>query len=227
MKKVIISIGIVLAVFGLWKYAPILIADKLRGYADQYIKLHSERRNSFFASNPLSNQDIVFLGDSITEGAQWEELFPQYRIKNRGISGDRTDDVLKRLEHITDGQPKAVFLKIGTNDFSRGSNDLRLIKDNYASIVDQIRSASPTTNLYLQSVLPRTVEYRSRIEELNLFIKTLAAKENCVFIDLYPVFLADDGAIEGATTNDQLHLNGPGYKRWANTIEPFIIKYKD
>ena len=76
----------------------------------------SERHTTFFTAFPVEPGDVVFLGDSITDEGRWAEMFPNLVVHNHGISADRTDHVLMRLDQVTKGQPGMVFLMIGTND---------------------------------------------------------------------------------------------------------------
>jgi len=71
-----------------------------------------------FRSYPNSKKDIIFLGNSITAGAEWSELLQNQHARNRGISGDITFGVLERLDEVTEGKPAKVFILIGINDIS-------------------------------------------------------------------------------------------------------------
>lgn len=77
-----------------------------------------DQRATLFEVLPTSKKDIIFLGNSITNGGEWAELLGNPHVKNRGISGDRTDGVLDRLHVITKGKPAKIFLLIGINDLS-------------------------------------------------------------------------------------------------------------
>ena len=78
------------------------------------------RRVELFASYDVQPGDVVMLGDSITEGADWPALLPGVRVHNHGIGGDDTDGVLRRLALVTDRRPGKVFVMIGTNDIGKG-----------------------------------------------------------------------------------------------------------
>ena len=80
------------------------------------------QRATLFEVLPTSKSDIIFLGNSITNGGEWAELLGNPHAKNRGISGDTTQGVLDRLSTITKGKPSKIFLLIGTNDLSRGKS---------------------------------------------------------------------------------------------------------
>lgn len=176
---------------------------------------------SQFELLPVTPGDTVFLGDSITEAGLWEELFPGLPVRNRGIGGDTTEGVLKRLHQVTGGQPAKVFLLIGTNDLGQGIAP-SVIDQNINSIVDRIRKESPDTGIYVQSVFPRGESYRDRVEELNTLLET-SIPGKAVWIDLYPLLLDEsDGSIRNDLSNDELHLFGEGYLLWRDAIESLV-----
>ena len=192
---------------------------------DQIIQSVLERlaaaRISFFDSFPGAQGDVVMLGDSITHGGEWSEMFPGLPIKNRGISGDTTTDVLLRLDPIIAAKPAAVFVKIGTNDLQRVP-DRAVSYRQYRQIVTRIQAGSPGTRIYLQSLLPREAAMREEVEGYNRQIKAMAAELGVDYIDLYPAFLAPDGSIRDELTLDELHLSGEGYRVWQSRLEPVM-----
>ena len=111
------------------------------------------QRATLFEALPTSKSDIIFLGNSITNGGEWAELLGNPHAKNRGISGDTTQGVLDRLSTITKGKPSKIFLLIGTNDLSRGKSVDEVAK-NVEKIVERVKRESPATKLYVQSVFP-------------------------------------------------------------------------
>lgn len=191
-------------------------------FAAAWLKAHVERRTSFFERHPVKPQDIVFLGDSITEGGEWNELFPGANTRNRGIGGDTTTGVLERLNQITRGEPGAVFIKIGTNDLTHGPSERQQSYAQYRSIVSRILQESPRTTVYLQSILPREEKYRDEVEAFNLEIQDIAGDLSVTYIDLYPHFLAEDGSISNEFSNDELHLKGEGYDLWLQQLLTYI-----
>ncbi len=177
-----------------------------------------ERWVSQFELLGVESGSVVFLGDSITEGGSWSELFPGVPVHNRGIGGDVTQGILERLHQVTDGQPGKVFLKIGTNDLSNGMSEDEIV-ENIAEIADRIRVESPGTAVFVQSLLPRGGEYQVRIESLNERLRGSASEHHATFVDLYPLFLAEDGSIRDDLANDELHLLGAGYEIWRDAID--------
>src|SRR5512140_874487 len=180
---------------------------------------HYEQRADFFRRYPVCPGDIVFLGDSITDGACWDEIFPGLPIKNRGINADTTQGVLRRLGEILPGQPSRLFILIGTNDLPVLSyrTDEEIL-DTYAAILERCRVESPSTRVYVQSILPRSRAYAHRIMALNIQLAVLAADCGATFINLFPQFATPEGELRPEFTNDHLHLLAPGYACWAEIL---------
>jgi len=187
-----------------------------------FLENNRARKVSFFEIFPVNSRDVVFLGDSITQGGEWAELFPNRTVKNRGIGGDTTSGVLERLHQITNGQPSALYIKIGTNDLTHGPDQRDTSYQQYKEIIVRVQKESPSTRIYLQSLLPRAADYRAQIESFNSEIERLAIEMGVTYIELYTHFLAPDGSIADALSNDELHLNGQGYLLWQSLLEPYL-----
>lgn len=191
------------------------------------------QRATLFEELPITSKDIVFLGNSITNGAEWSELFQNKNVKNRGISGDICMGVYDRLDAILKGKPAKIFLLIGINDVNRGT-PADTIVSRIGMIARKIKADSPKTKLYLQSVLPVTDHYKmfqghtSRwqvIPEINKGLIRLAAEEGATYIDLYSHFVDEKtGKMNINYTNDGLHLLGKGYVKWVEIVKPYIKK---
>ncbi len=194
--------------------------------ADEYW----DRKVSLYSVLPINETDIVFLGNSITDGGEFSELFGRNDIKNRGIRSDVIPGVLKRVSLVTDGKPRKIFLLIGINDISHNLSVGELAR-RYESLVKEIRKKSPQTKLYIQSVMPINNDFKrykglfgreKTVKSLNAEIERIASENGARYIDLWP-FLADsNGKLKKSYTNDGLHLNGPGYKAWTNGIRRFV-----
>ncbi|UVD79164.1 GDSL-type esterase/lipase family protein [Myroides albus] len=171
-----------------------------------------------------SENEIVFLGDSITEQGPWYELFRglDYPVVNRGISGDTTDGVLFRLGEVVESKPKVIFLLIGTNDiYYKRSVDY--IVSRIEQIVSVIKANSPTSQIVLQSILPtykRTERPLDTIKKINKQLRVLAKKEHIAYLDLFPFFLNNEGKqLNEDYSLDGLHLNAKGYALWVDLIK--------
>lgn len=189
------------------------------------------QRATLFEVLPVDSDDIVFLGNSITNGAEWGELLGNANVKNRGISGDVTLGVYDRLDAILKGHPAKIFLMIGINDLSQGTPADNIVA-NVRQIVDKVKSGSPRTRLYLQSMLPVTDHYKKfgghtahwkEVADVNNGLKKIAAQENLTYVDLYSHFVdSRTGKMNIEYTNDGLHLLGKGYLKWVEIVKPYV-----
>jgi lysophospholipase L1-like esterase len=189
-----------------------------------------EARAGQFRSFPDSRKDIVFLGNSITAYANWEELLGTKNAKNRGIPGDNTFGVLARLNEVTEGMPAKVFILLGINDIGRGFPDSIIIR-NYKRIIRRIKEESPRTKIYIQTLLPVNNTFTpvlahfnkdEHILAVNSGIRQLAVSENITLIDLYSPFLDKDSRLDKNYSFDGLHLNDKGYLKWAALLRRYI-----
>ena len=184
------------------------------------------QRAHLFETLPTSPDDIIFLGNSITDGGEWGELFGNINVKNRGISGDICDGILDRLSTITNGHPAKVFLMIGVNDMARDFTP-DSIAYKVGLIVRRIKTESPETKVYVQSVLPVSDEFGlfsnhgpkwRTVPVINTLLQQVAEREGVTYIDLFSVFATEEGKMNAAYSNDGLHLTGAGYKVWRDLL---------
>jgi lysophospholipase L1-like esterase len=181
-----------------------------------------------FKSNPLNYGDIVFLGNSITEGGKdWSKRLNYPNIKNRGIGGDVTDGVLARLDEIIYFKPKAVFLLIGINDLRYNDNpnnpSAEYIANNVIKISQVINAKTPKTKIYVQTVLPIEKEkFKNNILKVNEIIKANEKENPYQIIDLYSIFVNENGLIKSGLSTDGIHLNEKGYDAWVEFIKPVV-----
>jgi len=186
-----------------------------------FVEQPYERWVSQFDLVGVQAEDTVFLGDSLTEYGAWNELFPESTVANRGIVGDTTTGVLARLDQVIEGQPSQIFLMIGTNDIFAGRSEEEIV-GNIVTIVDRIQEASPETEIYVQSLLPREAVFQDAVESLNASLE-IAIEGKATWVNLYPLFLGDDGAsLADSLTNDELHLMGEGYIIWRDAIAHLV-----
>ncbi|HTC00942.1 MAG TPA: GDSL-type esterase/lipase family protein [Ferruginibacter sp.] len=189
---------------------------------------HHLMRIELFQKMPIKQNNIVFLGNSLTQYFELAEFFQNVNIKNRGIAGDVTSGVLKRLNEITQNKPSKIFIEIGINDILSGlSTDS--IYSNYSKIIDSIRIQSPETVLYIQSLLPTSKSINNNdskalphIIDLNTRLSSLCRTKKIIYIDLYSHFLVNNEINAALFSKDQLHLNSDGYILWKNLINEYV-----
>ncbi len=190
-----------------------------------------DQRKSLFDLLPDTRNEIIFLGNSITDGSEWCELLQNPKAKNRGISGDTSEGVLFRLYQVTRLQPAKVFLLIGINDLSKNiSPDTVYV--NICKIVSRIKSQSPKTKVYVQSILPVNNTFKTfsghtsrtpQVKDLNERLRNICPKLGATYVDLFSELKnPNDDLLNPMYTNDGLHLLGEGYKAWAKVIQPLL-----
>jgi lysophospholipase L1-like esterase len=174
----------------------------------------------------MTDETIVFLGDSITQGGDWGAWFPEVNAVNQGIGGDTTDDVLRRLDAVVAAAPDEILLLVGTNDLGTRQSVEHLVR-NIQSIMVELRRDLPGARMLLQSILPRGREFSDRIQEANIHLRQFAATVHAQYLDLWPTFALADGELNPLYSDDRLHLNSAGYDAWLSELRPGLVRLRD
>ncbi|MEX2381925.1 MAG: GDSL-type esterase/lipase family protein [Opitutales bacterium] len=190
-------------------------------------------RKSNFASLPRDDGAVIFAGDSITDFARWSELL-QYPVLNRGIAGDTIEGLRQRMDEILKHQPSQLFIMIGVNDLNGGATSRHLFIE-YGALIEEIKTTSPQTQIFLQSILPVNIpswraatgwdlppEVTQSILEVNEALSDIADGNQILYIDLYSELVADGDLLDEQYTSDGLHLNGAGYLKWRDVVLPYL-----
>lgn len=183
-------------------------------------------RLALFASLPKQKNAIVFLGNSITEAGKWNEIMPGQPVQNRGISGDNSFGVLARLPQIVKAKPAKIFLLIGVNDLKREVPAAVIIR-NCEKMLAMIRSGSPRTKVYVQSILPVNdtilIEAFKKVTNADVAVvnkgyQQLAKQYGYTFVNLHEPFADEKGQLKRVETPDGLHLKISSYPAWVNYL---------
>lgn len=224
-KKIILALSLLLS------YAGIAHAQGCSPEESNFSTYYYQKK-SLFKILPNASDEIIFLGDSITDGNNWSEMFGNPLVKNRGISGDVTQGVLCRLGEVLESKPAKIFIMIGINDLGRGK-PVKYVLSNYEEIIQTIQEKSPGTKIYIQSLLPVNPDFgmftghmkaMDEIPVVNKGLAVLADSYGATYIDLYAAFATDEGKLKPKFTNDGLHLKGAGYLKWQQIIQPYIAE---
>jgi lysophospholipase L1-like esterase len=231
--SLVLNLLLIFSIVMAWQYMPYRLQHRLKVYNQE----HYERKTSLFDSLPNQANEIVFLGDDLIEEGHWQELFHHSNIGsnvrlnviNRGISGDDSQGVLKRLGEVTASKPAQIYLLIGYNDLMQGVSK-QLLQENYLKIVQQIRKESPKTQIYIHSITP--IAYRSghkNIENedimvVNGLLKEFAQSQNIGYVDLFSALMGNTTTheIDAKYSNSGYQLTEEGYIRWKALIEQYL-----
>jgi lysophospholipase L1-like esterase len=188
---------------------------------------HTPQRLAQFAKESVVPDRIIFLGDSITEMGDWKKVLNDNTVINRGVGGDITRGVLRRLKDITDRNPAKLFILIGINDIGRDIPDV-VIAGNYLKIVKEIHNKCPNTIIYVQSVLPvnpglpqfpRRYKKHEHILALNKLLASHAKEGSYTYIDIFHLFADVEGRLDSQYTYDGLHLRQTAYPAWVDYLK--------
>ncbi len=192
-----------------------------------------QRHEGFVEIAKKGGIDCLLMGDSITDSWRrtglevYEKTFGSLKCANFGISGDRTQGVLWRMENgeLEGYTPKLMMLMIGTNNLGGGQrpgNTPEEIAEGITAIVSKFRGKFPQARVLLLGVFPRgaaaTAPARESIQQINAIIAKLDDGKFVRFMDIGAKFLEPDGSISPEVMPDGLHPSAKGYEIWAGAV---------
>lgn len=204
-----------------------------------------QRHEAFVAEAKQGGIQVLFLGDSITDfwrdtnpqrggKAVWDREYAPLHAANFGISGDRTQNVLWRLEHgEADGyQPKVVVLMIGTNNTGlerdgTPRNTTAEVVEGVTAVVHELRGKFPDAKILFLAIFPRGERdspQRVQVAEVNQALAKLNDGQHVYFLDIGRRFLDAEGDIPRDIMPDLLHPSLKGYEIWADAIRGPLLQ---
>jgi lysophospholipase L1-like esterase len=232
------------ALLALWLGAPAgqlrtaRAEDKKKAEDNPAVKLLDRdipRHKQFLKIVGKGKADVIFLGDSITEGWEgdgkkvWATHFAPLKAVNLGISGDQTGHVLWRItkgKELEPIKPKAAVIMIGTNNM--GSHSAEQIAGGIKAIVAELRKQKPEMKILLLGIFPRSAKakdaVRAKIKKANAIIAKLDDGKKVFYKDIGKKFLEEDGSLDKKIMPDYLHLSEKGYQIWADAIKDDLKK---
>jgi len=167
--------------------------------------------------------DVVMIGDSVTRGALWNEIFPDLRIANRGVGGDMAKDILKRMDSIFAVEPSKAFLMMGTNDL-KTDRSINEIFENYVNVVTRLQNRGIV--VYIQSTIECSKSVCGtrflKVRELNQKLRNYAVSNDIQYIDINKSMSSEADGLLPAYTHDGIHPTAKGYRVWSRAIRPYI-----
>lgn len=194
-----------------------------------------ERHQRMVALARQGGHELVFIGDSITQGWEdagkpvWDEFYARRKSLNLGFSGDRTEQVLWRLLNgeLENVDPKIVVLMIGTNNTGSFAEPAATAAG-VRGILDLLRERKPAAKIVLHAVFPREASPRAKLrrtnDDLNQRLANFAEPGKIIHLDINRALLAADGTLSPEVMADFLHPGLEGYRRWAEALEPTLIR---
>ena len=195
------------------------------------------------AINQIGNKrdvNLVFLGNSITQGwggedrqiwsaapEIWKTRYKPRRAANFGISGDRTQHILWRIENgnFDNIEPELIIVTVGVNNFN--ANTAEEIINGIETIVKKLNTKLPKTKILVLGPLPTgefpTSKNRIKYNKIHNIMGYLKADENIYYENIGSAFLLPDRSLNYKyLRKDNIHLSPEGYERWSDILEPYI-----
>lgn len=171
--------------------------------------------------------DIVFLGNSITAGSDFQAFFQDKQIINMGLHGDIIPGMINRIEMVKSVNPEKIFVMAGTNDLVHVS--IEKYVERYDSLITVLQRNLPNAKIYIQSVLPANHELASsyipndKVKDGNAAIKKMAEPKGCTFINLYDLYELK-GEMKKELSRDGIHLKPEAYGIWAEALREYVYE---
>jgi beta-glucosidase len=178
--------------------------------------------------------DLIFVGDSITHNWEkvglpvWNRYYSKYHALDLGFGGDRTENILWRLQHgeIDGIDPKVVVLMCGTNNTGARHEDPRRTAAGIHRVIEQLQRHLPKAKVLLLAVFPRDEKPDSELRKLNdgvnKIISGFADNKRVFFLDISKSLMSPDGIVSRDIMPDLLHPNEKGYEIWAKAMAPTL-----
>ena len=192
-----------------------------------------KKRHASMNQKAKKNHDLLFIGDSITQGWEgagkgtWDKFYGNRKTLNLGISGDRTEHVIWRLDNgnlKNQKKAKVAVIMIGTNNTGHKLQDPTEVKDGIGRIISTVRARCPQTKILLLGIFPRGVNPDDPKRKNNVEINELVSKfhngERIHYLNISDKFLTKEGVLTKEIMPDALHPKQKGYEIWAEAIEP-------
>jgi lysophospholipase L1-like esterase len=205
------------------------------GYYPDKPRVWQAFHESFVSRAKQGGVDVLFLGDSITQGwtttgeDSWEKHFAPFKSANFGLGGDKTSNVLWRIENgeLEGISPKVVVLMVGMNNLGHPQNTATDITAGIRAIVEKLRAKLPQSKVLVLGLLPMGADpmgpERVRAAQVNTESVAIGNNAEVRFMDLFPRFLTRNGTlVPGAYASDNVHLTAQGYAILAEELRPWV-----
>ena len=190
---------------------------------NNYAHWHQRMITFINEKDSIKDGSAIFFGNSIMEGFDLEKYFPGMNTVNRGIVSDHIDGMIERMDVcLGDADEAKLFIMIGINDIGakRSEKEIKYLYRKMVKLIDK----NYNYDVYLHSILPTSPRWKNcppqMIKDMNAYIQKLAKKYDMTYVDLYPMFKADDSDhANDAFFKDGLHPNSEGYKIWVDYLK--------
>lgn len=232
--KIYAIVVTVLFVFAAASCLFLVLNDKNTDFTEGKTEVSDSQKVRTLAFNGWNNtmmkldydSDIVFFGDSHTARSDFREFFPDKKTVTLGCPGDNLLGMQKRVPGIAAVTPEQVFVLGGENGLKADNIDKSI--GQYENLITTIKEELPDTQLIILSALPVREDNRlgfcsnDVIVGFNEKLKPLAEDLGCDYVDIYSLYLDENGELDETLTEDGVHLKPEAYDRWAEAIRQYV-----
>ena len=201
-----------------------------------YWLMYSHLSEVWSQSLEHADAEIAFFGDSRVIGADWYSAYPDKKVINLGVGGDRISNLLTRMSQIKilveKGNLKTCFLAIGGNDCLSSGFNTDTFREEYNTLLTQLQELGIT--VYVNTIAGVTSEgtslsekdaskANSKMAQGNEIIRSLAEEHKLTLIDMAALMNNSDGTLKAAyASSDGVHFSAEGNAFWYETLRPYL-----
>lgn len=198
------------------------------GFADEKVNTNYTLMSWERSLSQLNiDSDVVFFGDSITNGCDYQSYFPNAKIVNLGLSGDTIVQMQSRISMIESVTPETIFIMAGINSLNKGFDNT---VNQYHALLSSISENNINAKIIVISTLPISKSKESgtltnkNIVKLNSEMEKFCSENGIVFVNVYDYYSVD-GYMNPELTKDGVHLHQESYEFIINAIRDYVEEH--
>ena len=207
-----------------------------RNWEDTYRWMYSHLSECWAQSLEHADAENAFFGDSRVAGADWYSAYPDKKVINLGVGGDRVGDLIVRIGQVEalakSGSLKRCFVAIGGNDCLSSKFDDKAFEKEYDELLTKLGDLGIT--VYLNTIAglcnqssalkpSRIKASNGNMANANEIIKALAQKHGMQVIDVAKAMNNADGTLKAEyCVEDGVHFSAEGNSIWFEELLPFV-----
>ncbi|WP_282148870.1 GDSL-type esterase/lipase family protein [Algibacter lectus] len=194
-------------------------------FTDWKIKHRAKRQIFFLKLRPLKD-DIILCGDSHIEYFDLN-LLNNKNTYNFGISGEKTEGLISRIDNIMQMESRTLIFLTGINDLLAGKRNKTII-NNFENLINKIKKRNKNHSISFISIYPvaQGKVKKNHIAEINNYLEQQCFINNFNFIDVHSNLIDINGILNKNYTNDGIHLNKKGQQKIASIINKKLLNYQ-
>ena len=203
---------------------------------EDYYLMYGHLSDMWAQSLEHTDAENAFFGDSRVVGADWYSAFPEAKVINLGVGGDRVNNLITRFGQIEalvrSGSLKRVFVAIGGNDCLDTKFDSDTFREEYDELLTKLGNLEITVYITTIAGVCKTSSILSdsrirlsneHMTTANTIIKELATKHGMTVIDMAAVMNNDDGSLKAEyCVEDGVHFSQAGNTCWFEALGELV-----